>query len=135
KDWQAWEAQALEHPEEYWNGSALVPTDAEVEAWDEDNGSEERTDKIGDVRALSTPKQEKDRFETMQTILDEIGLRLDFADGVDGEDAVSVINHLLDFERREGRRETGAVGEFSRGGAEALSGGMQGTGYMRAPKM
>lgn len=99
-DWKAWLERAEADPGEYWNGTALVPPDAEVEAWDEDNGSDERTDKIGDVRALSTPKQEKDRFETMQTILDECGLRLDFADGVDVEDGVSVINHMLDFERR-----------------------------------
>jgi hypothetical protein len=100
KDWKEWLERAEAEPGEFWNGTALVPPDAEVEAWDEDNGSDERTDKIGDVRALSTPKQEKDRFETMQTILDECGLRLDFADGVDVEDGVSVINHMLDFERR-----------------------------------
>jgi hypothetical protein len=146
KDWIDWEAQAAEHPEEYWNGTVMVPTDAEVEAWDEDNGSEERTDKIGDVRALSTPKQEKDRFETMQTILDEIGLRLDFADGVDVEDAVSVINHLLDYEKRSEQRdkrgsELGAIsGESER---SAISGESARSAisekeqrmYMRAPKM
>jgi hypothetical protein len=111
-DYREWLARAEAEPGEFWNGSALVPPDAEVEGWDEDNGSEERTDKIGDVRALSTPKQEKDRFETMQTIMDECGLRLDFADGVDVEDGVAVINHLLDFERRG-----------------------DGDGYMRAPRL
>lgn len=98
-DYLAWRAAAEADPGEWWNGSELVPTDAEVEAWDEDNGSLERTDKIGDVRALSTPKQEKDRFASMQTMLDDVGLRLDFADGVDIEDGVSEINHLLDYER------------------------------------
>lgn len=107
KDWLDWLEAAQANPEEWWNGSELVPTDAEVEAWDEDNGSLERTDKIGDVRALSTPKQEKDRFETMQTLLDSVGLRLDFADGVEIEDGVAEINHLLDFER-------GAGGELMR---------------------
>jgi hypothetical protein len=151
KDYVDWEEQARGRPDEYWNGSCLVPTDAEVEAWDEDNGSAERTDKIGDVRALSTPKQEKDRFETMQTILDEIGLRLDFADGVDIEDAVGVINHLLDFERSGERGRGGvAVGSSSSSGESDGSDGSdlldgsdgsdgekkkRGGRFLRAPQM
>jgi hypothetical protein len=137
KDWRDWEEMAAQHPEEYWNGSCLVPTDAEVEAWDEDNGSEERTDKIGDVRALSTPKQEKDRFETMQTILDETGLRLDFADGVDVEDAVSVINHMLDYEKRmkdEGKGQKEEEREDGDGTANQANWANR-EQYMRAPKM
>ena len=98
-DYEAWLEVARLDPAAYAGAEGLVPSDDEVAAWDEDNGCPEAPDRIGDVRALSTPRQERDRFETMQTILDDVGLRLDFTDGVDIEEGVSEINHLLDFER------------------------------------
>jgi hypothetical protein len=93
KDWEKWKSQISNFKDEEY------PEDEELLEWDERNGAEEIiTSRFIDSRAASSPRIEKDRPVTLQTLFDEINVFFYLTPGADIVDGVNKINSALDYE-------------------------------------